>query len=275
MSENKDGKKVLNDFLTIEEKVGKGQFCTVYRANGYYADTDETIPYALKAFRTQTLNGMCPNTQISNLGEGENANSLGMTTHYKMIMNEVKFWGKLKHDNVCKAFVWFEDYKPNGHDKMYLMLQYADLGTLCNSENKVNQRIIDFLTQKISTEQEFKQFYEVDSCLSMKERIARFIFSQVANGVEYLHDVAFVANRDIKPENILFTTKAGGTNCFSHDRAQITDFTTAFKLQKETADIVKTSGYCGSPGFMAPEAFTDHDFKPQNPRCVNGTDRIN
>ena len=50
----------------------------------------------------------------------------------------------------------------------------------------------------------------------------------MANGLEYLHEEAFVANRDIKPENILFTTKAGGTNIYSYDRAQITDFTTVF-----------------------------------------------
>lgn len=76
----------------------------------------------------------------------------------------------------------------------------------------------------------------------MLERVARFIFSQVANGLEYLHYDALVANRDIKPENIMFTTKEGGTNIFSHDRAQITDFTTVFKLKAETADIVKISG---------------------------------
>jgi hypothetical protein len=68
-------------------------------------------------------------------------------------MDEVKFWGKLKHDNVCKAFIWMED---EGHDKMYLMLQYADLGTLCNDKNEVNQRIIDFLTNKLTNEEEFK-----------------------------------------------------------------------------------------------------------------------
>ena len=76
----------------------------------------------------------------------------------------------------------------------------------------------------------------------MLERVAMFIFSQVANGLEYLHYEALVANRDIKPENIMFTTKEGGTNIYSHDRAQITDFTPVFKLKAETADIVKISG---------------------------------
>mmetsp|Transcript_45191 Transcript_45191/g.59951 ORF Transcript_45191/g.59951 Transcript_45191/m.59951 type:complete len:95 (-) Transcript_45191:373-657(-) len=93
-------------------------------------------------------------------------------------------------------------------------------------------------------------------CPTMRERIARFIFSQVASGVEYMHDVAFVANRDLKPDNILFTTKQGGTNCYSHDRAQITDFTTAFKFNRKTADIVKIMTRQGSPGFLAPESMS-------------------
>jgi serine/threonine protein kinase len=41
------------------------------------------------------------------------------------------------------------------------------------------------------------------------------------------HPEIRVANRDIKPENIVFTTQAGGTNPSIRDRAQIVDFTTA------------------------------------------------
>ena len=97
----------------------------------------------------------------------------------------------------------------------------------------------------------------------MLERVAMFIFSQVANGLEYLHYEALVANRDIKPENIMFTTKEGGTNNYSHDRAQITDFTTVFKLKAETADIVKISGKQGSPAYMAPESINKPEYKPR------------
>lgn len=96
----------------------------------------------------------------------------------------------------------------------------------------------------------------------MRERIARFIFSQVASGIEYLHDVACVANRDLKPDNILFTTKEGGTNCYSHDRAQITDFTTAFKWRRSETDLVKISSKQGSPGFLAPEVTTQTEYSP-------------
>jgi len=100
-------------------------------------------------------------------------------------------------------------------------------------------------------------------CLSMRERIARFIFTQVANGLEYLHDVAFVANRDLKLDNILFTTKEGGTNIYSHDRAQITDFTTAFKFTRSTANTVRVANRQGTTCYLAPEVFTLNDYAPK------------
>jgi serine/threonine protein kinase len=43
--------------------------------------------------------------------------------------------------------------------------------------------------------------------------------------MQYMHDVAHVVNRDIKPENMLFMTYQDGTD-HKGDRAQIADFTT-------------------------------------------------
>lgn len=125
------------------------------------------------------------------------------------------------------------------------MLQYADLGEIASHDSetgtyKTNERLHEHLTKKLTEDPEFAEFGS--ECASMKERIARFIFTQVANGLEYLHEEALVANRDIKPENILFTTKEGGTNIYSHDRAQITDFTTVFKLDAENADTTVVTG---------------------------------
>ena len=58
ITRNAAGKKVLNDFLTLESEIGRGAFCTVIKANGYYESSDETVPYALKVYKTATLNGM-------------------------------------------------------------------------------------------------------------------------------------------------------------------------------------------------------------------------
>ena len=121
---------------------------------------------------------------------------------------------------------------------------------------------MEHLTKKLTEDEEFAQF-GVPECPTMKERIARFIFTQVANGLEFLHEEALVANRDLKPENMLFTTKEGGTNIFSHDRAQITDFTTVFPLSKTAPDDDLISGIQGTPAYMAPEMSQRSEYKPR------------
>ena len=67
MTKNSEGKKVLNEIFTLENKIGSGGFCDVIRCNGYFEETDETIPYALKEYRTATLNKTVTNAQASNL----------------------------------------------------------------------------------------------------------------------------------------------------------------------------------------------------------------
>ena len=115
---------MLNEFLTLEGKIGSGAFCDVIRANGYYESTDETVPYALKVYKTATLNQTVNNAQASNLNDA--MSNLGIRKLKDQVIDEVEFWGKLKHDNIVKVFIWYEDYKtqenPNPHDRMYLMM---------------------------------------------------------------------------------------------------------------------------------------------------------
>ena len=62
--------------------------------------------------------------------------NLGIRKLKDQVIDEVEFWGKLKHDNIVKVFIWYEDYKthenPNPHDRMYLMMQFADLGQIAD-----------------------------------------------------------------------------------------------------------------------------------------------
>ena len=85
-----------------------------------------------------------------------------------------------------------------------------------------------------------------------REKIVRFIFKGVVEGLVYLHDTEKIANRDIKPENIVFATKENGTNKAEEDRAQITDFTTAVECPSDEDEV---SGDSGTKVFMPPECF--------------------
>lgn len=46
------------------------------------------------------------------------------------VKDEIESWGRLKHDNIIKVFIWYEDFSENPHNKMYLMMQYSDLGEI-------------------------------------------------------------------------------------------------------------------------------------------------
>ncbi len=77
---------------------------------------------------------------------------------------------------------------------MYLMMQYADLGSIASYEDHkfvLNPKVHESLKSRVGDD---------------REQIIRFIFKDVMNGLLYLHDTLNLANRDIKPENILFTT---------------------------------------------------------------------
>ena len=89
------------------------------KAIGHYNDTNEDIPYALKVYSKVKLNMTVPD-----------ATGLGLRKLRDQVEDEVMFWGKLKHDNVVKVFIWYEDTAPKGHDKSYLMMQFADMGAI-------------------------------------------------------------------------------------------------------------------------------------------------
>jgi serine/threonine protein kinase len=73
-------------------------------------------------------------------------------------------------------------------------------------------------------------------CNSQHERVCKYIFYQIAQGMLHMHEEGRIANRDIKPDNMLFITQDGGTDR-KGDRAQIADFTTAVGIPKDNLDF--------------------------------------
>eukprot|EP01103_Thecamoeba_quadrilineata_P011504 TRINITY_DN2765_c0_g1_i1.p1 TRINITY_DN2765_c0_g1~~TRINITY_DN2765_c0_g1_i1.p1 ORF type:complete len:451 (+),score=99.88 TRINITY_DN2765_c0_g1_i1:108-1460(+) len=92
-------------------------------------------------------------------------------------------------------------------------------------------------------------FQRVERLGSYEEEQACFVFQQLVAAVEYLHTVLGVAHRDLKPENILMC--GSGVN----ERLKLADFGFAKHFKEEQ---MKTA--LGSPGYAAPELFTDDTY---------------
>lgn len=75
------------------------------------------------------------------------------------------------------------------------------------------------------------------------ELVAQYLFRQLAASLVYLHEQAHVVHRDIKPDNILFTSKTA--------ELKLTDFTVS---RNELEPGVTRLYDCeGTPCFTAPE----------------------
>ena len=129
-------------------------------------------------------------------------------------------------------------------------MQLADLGQIASYDKIeksfiLNQKLLDVVGPKVD---------------NSKDRVCQYVFRQVASGISYLHTVIKMANRDIKPDNILFATKAHGTNPAFEDRAQIADFTTVIEIPNENYTV---SDKAGTVAFMPPECFNHTKYKPK------------
>lgn len=99
------------------------------------------------------------------------------------------------------------------------MMQLADLGEVAtvdetNGHTTMSEKVYNHLADTyLFDHDEFGP-----ECLTEHEKVCKYIFARAAVGLKYLHEEAFVVNRDIKPENIVFATQDGGTNIMLEDR---------------------------------------------------------
>ncbi|MBA43028.1 MAG: hypothetical protein CMF62_03350 [Magnetococcales bacterium] len=82
---------------------------------------------------------------------------------------------------------------------------------------------------------------------AIKERIAKFYFTQIFEGLNYLHQNK-IMHRDLKPKNILLTNNK---TCI-----KIADFGFA----KKVSSIQRCFTMCGSPLYMAPEILSRSSY---------------
>ena len=113
----------------------------------------------------------------------------------------------LSHDNILMLY---EVIDSPDHHKIHLVLEYAAGGSLYDK-------------------------------LPVKEEKGKVYFRQLIAAIEYLHDIAKVVHRDIKPHNILLSSK---------DEVKLCDFGSAQMLGYGKDELTYSAG---TYPFMAPE----------------------
>jgi len=92
-------------------------------------------------------------------------------------------------------------------------------------------------------------FYLLHKRGKLPEHVAKFYFSEILLGIEYLHSKGIVY-RDLKPENVLIDIDG---------HIKLADFGLSKILETKSS---LTNSFCGSPEYMSPEMLlgSGHSF---------------
>lgn len=139
------------------------------------------------------------------------------TSPLDRVYREMTLMSSLRHPNTMGLVEVLDDDFTNSY---IFIMPFADAGSL--------------LVQETQTD-------------PIPEEEAQHVFAQIAEALEYLHDLG-IAHRDIKPENIMM---------FKDGRAVLADYSAAIALPDDTDVIDDTEG---TPAFYSPEECTGEPY---------------
>ena len=156
-------------------------------------------------------------------------------------MREYHILKKLNHLNIARLYECIMDIEKN---KVVLVMEYADLGTLMRPSNNMNYydynvELINYILKECVKTSDVLVDYE--DCVNFLKhhkvlvRSGRYLFKMLAEAIKYLHD-KLIAHRDIKPENILLKSK--------DKQLKLVDFSIARVMKSYEESIVSDSGTC-------------------------------
>ncbi|CAG9336259.1 unnamed protein product [Blepharisma stoltei] len=248
ISRNPQGRKViecLNDGskFILEKTIGRGCFSKVKQSYRIFRDengNEEQAIYAIKKMHKPTL-------KKQRCVLYDSTNTMKMANNWEKVKTEISIWRTLCHPNIIRLYEVIDD---RNHDYVYLVIEYADCGQIMKWKSdeqryELNNDVVGWLREK---------YPEVYEKFDEREATAKIIFSQVAQGVEYLQNpTRNVIHKDLKPDNILF--------CSMDCNAKLTDFTISQKLETPETLCYNPPG---TTPFQAPESmFSGNGFSGQ------------
>ncbi|VDK48699.1 unnamed protein product [Anisakis simplex] len=171
--------------------------------------------------------------------------------HIEKIRKEVAIHSSLNHDNIIKLLSFFEDSM-----NIYMVLELGVYGTLLNS-------IQSSMTGHLS------------------ELVARCYMRQIVDAVLYIHEVAGILHRDLKPGNILLGHKSRVRYPITEKCCMMVQNTTYdirrrfqlllqvkladFGLAVKISDLPKVShALSGTPNYLSPEVLDNYGHSKES-----------
>jgi len=166
-----------------------------------------------------------------------------MINNMDKVYCEIEVWTQLNHPYITKLYEMIDD---DNHDYLYLILEIADFGQIANWNVEIeryvrNQGIFDFVKGYLEAHSDLPLEKQSDK-YSEVELVAQYLFRQLAAAIYHLHNQVKVIHRDIKPDNILFSS--------NNAEIKLTDFTVS---RNEIEDDTHLFDSEGTPCFTAPE----------------------
>ena len=143
-----------------------------------------------------------------------------MKRQLDQVYSEISVWEKLAHRNVVMIFQLLD---AEDAAFMYLVMQYCNSGQILNYDKKTQSYVRNPKVHERALGEAELQYLDMIDAPDV-EKAAKFIFRQVAEGLQYLHTEAKVAHRDIKPDNIFYNGEE------DLERVKIGDYTLAVEI---------------------------------------------
>jgi len=174
----------LDDKYYLYEKLGFGASCIAYLATPI---DDDTKQFAAKILFHKN------------------------DRHNTIFEQETKILSRLNVSNneASKNIIYMENYKSNAILRLFTQSEdkpqdkFRDISEEeLNDKPKEELETVDYICLALAGKGELFDYLKCYS-KGFSEDIARFLFSQILNGVNYCHQMGFI-HRDLKLENILF-----------------------------------------------------------------------
>ena len=217
-TKNENNQSVINGY-TVIDTLGCGAFSKVKLVE------KEGVQYAMKIIDKK---------QLQRKKKGFTKNSEGKVIVSSMLddaLREIAILKKINHKNIIKLY---EIIQNTEKEKLYLILQICEHGTLMSSDEDTGELLIN------------KNFKNRNN--QYKEDEIKDFIRDIVLGLDYLHHNGII-HRDIKPDNILIDKF---NNC------KITDFNVSAMLENIDKDNIGKK-IEGTDNFRAPECCLDSE----------------